>query len=78
MPDWHKAQGIPGAGMRGEGGPGTGAGMASGAPPPGPGYCDAEEHEAKALVKAVHDQLAQAPGGLGTVDNRPEYDDSAY
>lgn len=82
MPKWDEAEGIPGAGMRGRGGPSTGAGMASGAPEPGPGYDQAAEAKAEGFLRSVRQQLANAPGGIGATYGRDEheadYDDESY
>lgn len=64
-----EAQGIPGAGMRGQGGPSTGAGMASGAPAPIPGGKDGQAE----LRANVAEQLRGAPGGKGAIFGRDEY-----
>lgn len=64
------AQGIPGAGMRGRGGPSTGAGMATGAPGPVP---TGGEQEAQRLETQVREQLARAPGGKGDVAGREDF-----
>ena len=60
-------QGIPGAGMRGAGGPSTGAGMATGAPGPVP---TGHEQEARKHLSQVKRQLRNAPGGEGDVAGR--------
>ncbi len=69
MPERHPmtkdAQGIPGGGMRGRGGPGTGAGMVGGTLGP---LDTAGEDRAQAVLESVREQNRNRPGGLG-----PEY-----
>lgn len=62
-----EAQGIPGAGMRGTGGPSTGAGMASGAPPM-PGTMEDQTD----LRENVRARMEGDPGGKGAAFGREE------